>query len=233
MSHIVSLSGGKDSTAMLLMMLERGEQVDEVVFFDTGWEFPEMYEHLAKLEADTGIGITRLHADKPMDYYLYEHVISRGKHEGCRGYGWARPTARWCTTIKTNAIDKHIKALGGVDAYSIGIASDERRPLAGGKRYPLREWGVTEADCLAYCYARGYDWGGLYEKKRRVSCWCCPLQSLNDLKVLHDDHHDLWERLVEMDGRAWNNFRADYTLAQLEERFDAERKQLTFDWRDA
>lgn len=45
-SNIVSLSGGKDSTAMLLMMLERGEDIHSVVFFDTGWEFPEMHEHI-------------------------------------------------------------------------------------------------------------------------------------------------------------------------------------------
>ena len=32
MKHIVQFSGGKDSTAMLLMMLERGMQVDEIIF---------------------------------------------------------------------------------------------------------------------------------------------------------------------------------------------------------
>lgn len=42
-SNVVSLSGGKDSTAMLLMLLERGEPVADVMFFDTGWEFLEMY----------------------------------------------------------------------------------------------------------------------------------------------------------------------------------------------
>ena len=40
-SNIVSLSGGKDSTAMLLMLLEHGESVADVMFFDTGWKFPE------------------------------------------------------------------------------------------------------------------------------------------------------------------------------------------------
>ena len=34
--HVVSLSGGKDSTAMLLMMLERGMQIDCILFCDTG-----------------------------------------------------------------------------------------------------------------------------------------------------------------------------------------------------
>lgn len=33
LQQIVSLSGGKDSTAMLLMMLERGEDVIEAVSF--------------------------------------------------------------------------------------------------------------------------------------------------------------------------------------------------------
>lgn len=43
--HAVSLSGGKDSTAMLLLMIERGMPIDTVISADTGTEFPEMYEH--------------------------------------------------------------------------------------------------------------------------------------------------------------------------------------------
>ena len=47
MKHIVSFSGGKDSTAMLLMMLERGWPVDDIVYFDCGdWEFPQMHKHI-------------------------------------------------------------------------------------------------------------------------------------------------------------------------------------------
>lgn len=43
--YIVSFSGGKDSTAMLLHLLELGEPVDEGLFCDTTVEFPEMYTH--------------------------------------------------------------------------------------------------------------------------------------------------------------------------------------------
>lgn len=35
---------------MLLLMLERGMPIDMVLTADTGMEFPEMYEHLAKLD---------------------------------------------------------------------------------------------------------------------------------------------------------------------------------------
>ena len=48
--HAVSLSGGKDSTAMLLLMIEQDMPIDMVLSADTGMEFPEMYEHLAKLD---------------------------------------------------------------------------------------------------------------------------------------------------------------------------------------
>ena len=47
--HAVSLSGGKDSTAMLLLMIEHGMPIDMVLTADTGMEFPEMYEHLDRI----------------------------------------------------------------------------------------------------------------------------------------------------------------------------------------
>ena len=47
--YIVNLSGGKDSTAMLLMLLEKGCPVDYILFADTGKDFPQMQEHLRKL----------------------------------------------------------------------------------------------------------------------------------------------------------------------------------------
>lgn len=40
--HLVSFSGGKDSTAMLLGMLERDMKIDCILFCDTGLEFPAM-----------------------------------------------------------------------------------------------------------------------------------------------------------------------------------------------
>jgi 3'-phosphoadenosine 5'-phosphosulfate sulfotransferase (PAPS reductase)/FAD synthetase len=225
MGTVVSLSGGKDSTAMLLMLLEKGEQVDEAMVYDTGMEFPEMYEHLDKLETYTGVKFTRIKMEPSFEYWMLDHELTRGKRKGSHGYGWAKPNARWCTAKKTSAMDKHVKSLGGVDGYCIGIASDENRPLVAGKRYPLVEWGVTEADALAYCYRHGFYWGGLYERKKRVSCWCCPLQSLNDLRVLRELHPELWAKLLEMDARACNDFRNDYTAEQLERRFSNEEKQ--------
>ena len=49
-NRVVSFSGGKDSTAMLLMMIERNMTIDEIVFFDTGWEWGQVYENVKLVE---------------------------------------------------------------------------------------------------------------------------------------------------------------------------------------
>jgi 3'-phosphoadenosine 5'-phosphosulfate sulfotransferase (PAPS reductase)/FAD synthetase len=48
--HILSLSGGKDSTALALYMRDRVPQM-EYVFCDTGEELAETYDYLLKIEA--------------------------------------------------------------------------------------------------------------------------------------------------------------------------------------
>lgn len=50
MKYIVSFSGGKDSTAMLFKLLEEKHPIDDIVFFDTGWEFPHLLKHIKKVQ---------------------------------------------------------------------------------------------------------------------------------------------------------------------------------------
>ena len=50
MKQYLMCSGGKDSTAMVLRMIEMGEHIDEVVSCDTYKEFPAMYRHIEKVK---------------------------------------------------------------------------------------------------------------------------------------------------------------------------------------
>ena len=229
--HIVSFSGGKDSTAMLLRMLEEGWQVDEIIFCDTGMEFPDMYKHIEQVKDYIGQGITVVCPPKTFEYYMFEHVKVKGKRQGQKGYGWPDFRNRWCTArLKQAPYFRHIKKYIDVVEYQ-GIAIDERereQSNAGRNiRYPLIEWGMTEKEALEYCYSKGFTWDGLYERFKRVSCWCCPLKSLPELKSLWKYYPELWEELKEMDKRANNKFRLDYTFEQLEGRFQAEDNQAT------
>ena len=76
MKYIVSFSGGKDSTAMLLRLLEEGRPVDDIVFCDTTAEFPQMYEHIAQVEKYIGRKITILKPEHNFEYMMLEYERS-------------------------------------------------------------------------------------------------------------------------------------------------------------
>ena len=129
MKNIVQFSGGKDSTAMLLMLLEKNIKIDEIIFCDTGKEFPAMYRHIEKVRKyikKYNKDITILRNDKTFDYYMFDHVKTKGKNKGSKGYGWADMGIRWCTTLLKQNLTK--KYLRGVEHFSyIGIAFDETK----------------------------------------------------------------------------------------------------------
>lgn len=235
--HIVSFSGGKDSTAMLLMMIEKGIEIDEIIFLDTGAEFPQMYKHIKKVEKYINKKITVLRNRKGLfEYWLLNHIKTRGKFKGQKGYSWADHGARWCTaTLKVQVSNSYLKEK--YKDYQVilyqGIAFDEQERAtreSGSKigsiiKYPLVEWEITEKEALEYCYSKGFDFGGLYKNFDRVSCWCCPLKSLKELKVLWSEYPELWSKLKEWDSKTYRKFRADYSVEELEKKFEKEKRR--------
>lgn len=244
----VALSGGKDSTAMLLMMIEQEMPIDYVFTADTGMEFPAMYDHLAKLDEylfrERGIHITTLRHPHGFEWMMFHAPIKRQSTMERRlangqpptGYGWPGSRVRWCTgQLKTHLINKEITRLKGDRAtlQYVGFAADETRRCKSDK-YPLVEWGITEADALKICYDRGFDFGGLYQIYRRASCFCCPFQRIGELRKLRSYHPELWARLLDMDARAraqfggtpLGQFRKGWTVATLDERFAKEEEEI-------
>lgn len=61
--NIVSVSGGKDSTATLLVAIALEAENLRAVFADTGNEHQQTYDYLDYLEAATGVSIARVKAD--------------------------------------------------------------------------------------------------------------------------------------------------------------------------
>ena len=226
MKHVVQFSGGKDSTCMLLMMLEKGMPVDDIIFCDTGMEFPQMYEHIEQVRkyiSKYGKDITFIKPKHSYEYYMYEVKKTRGKWVMNPGYGWAMPKNRWCTRLLKQEPTKEWKTKEWIEY--IGIAADEPKRherIPENTRHPLFDWGITEKMALSFCKKHGFTWGGLYDEFDRVSCWCCPLQSLKSLRILYHKHPDLWKKLKIMDEKALNQFRVDYSVQDLEEKFKRE-----------
>lgn len=233
----------------MLLMIEQGIPIDAVFTADTGMEFPEMYDHLARLDKylyeNCGIHITVLRHPKGFEWLMFEvpqqkkSAIERriANNQPLKGYGWPGIRVRWCTgMLKTHLINKEVNRLKKErDAIQyIGIAADEETRCKDDKkiRYPLVELGVTEADALEICYEHGFDFGGLYQIYNRASCWCCPLQRMDELRKLRRHHPELWAHLLEMDKRAYEQFgntplgvfKKNWTVAELEKRFTNEEQ---------
>lgn len=242
--HAVSLSGGKDSSYLLLHMIERDMPIDAVLSADTGMEFPEMYEHLNKLDEllhrERGIHITTLRHPKGFEWLMFEEPKQKPKSLANRaalgippyGNGWPGIRVRWCTgQLKTHLISKEVNRLKREKnaLHYIGIAADEAWRCKT-EQYPLVEWGVTEAQALRGCYDRGFDFGGLYEIYHRASCWCCPFQRIGELRKLRKHHPELWTKLMDMDRRAraqfgpgpLGQFKKNWSVDRLEKRFALE-----------
>lgn len=241
---VVSLSGGKDSTAMVHRMLEWGYPIDALVCFDGSWEFPQMYDHLNLMEKKTGLKINYVYPNRP-----FSELIKR--------YRWPDSRRRWCTAAKRDSIRKWINQRYNKKKdyiiHVIGYALDELDRLdrkenlkKGQVFYPLlndfcwdpnpeaveiaiqcmdgRDAAMQESDALQYCKDLGYDWGGLYENFSRVSCFCCPLKRKGDLRILRTQYPDLWKRALEMeasipdDGEHYVTFRGKESLHQIDDR---------------
>jgi len=185
--HILSLSGGKDSTAMAIFLRDKIPDLEHV-FSDTDKELPETYEYLDKLEAYLGEKIVRLRSDYGFDHWL-------------QVYSGFLPSARmrWCTKmLKIRPFETYIGD-DEVNMY-IGIRADENR---GGYQpyksnihpvYPFIEAGMTIDDIHDILEQSGIGFPGYYSWRSRSGCYFCFFQQKREWLGLKEHHPDLFEK---------------------------------------
>jgi len=199
MERIVAFSGGKDSTAMLLRMIELDIQIDEIVFADTLFEFPELYEYIERVEKHIGRKITILKPHPDLFKKWFYGKLTRGKIKGrTRGFPLRLYPCFWTREAKIKPLAK-IKDKG--DITYIGIAYDEQDRMSevdGNLRYPLVDWKWTEQDCIDYLNKKNM-FNPLYVNFDRLGCWHCPKQSIKSLYVLWKNYPELWKELIWWD----------------------------------
>lgn len=225
MRKIVCFSGGKDSTAMLLLMIEKGISFNEIVYFNSGaWEFPEMKKHVFHVEKYIQKKITQLAPTKSFSYWFWQHWPNRKHHQPGLGKSWPTAVVKWCKRVKCDTMDKYCKD----SLRYIGFAHDEQKRCNTKNmqklnvKFPLIDMEITEQQALQICYDHGFLWGGLYEHFDRASCWCCPYQPLKSLRSLWKYFPRLWQKLELMDAATWQQFRKDYSVQDLTIRFKKE-----------
>jgi len=200
--HILSLSGGKDSTALAFFMKENMPEIFEkmeMVFCDTEKEIPETYDYLNKIEIFLDKKIIRL---KP--YRSFDHLMSIYNH-------LPSVQQRWCTIeMKTKVFRKYVfdlfKEQGeGVVRMYIGIRADEADRTQSSINndnfinaiYPFVENGVNKSDVENILIKSGIGYPDYYKWRKRSGCYFCMYQSKNDWLNLYENHPDLFQKAME------------------------------------
>jgi len=184
--HILSLSGGKDSTALAIYMRDRISEM-EYVFCDTDKELKETYDYLDRLEGFLGKKIVRLKDERGFDHWLDI-------------YGGYLPSSkmRWCTKVlKIRPFEKYV----GEDRVKmyIGIRADENR---GGyitskpniqPVYPFIEDGLTLDDVHRILKDSSLGFPDYYSWRTRSGCYFCFYQRKHEWVGLKENHPELYE----------------------------------------
>ncbi len=134
--HIVPLSGGKDSTALAIYMIENHSDLPlEFLFTDTGAELPETYAYIKRFEAIFGVEVKRLTALDLPELQVRSKDGRRSPFDVVLDEFYSgflpNPHARWCTRMLKIKPFEHF--VGDDECYSyIGIRADENRDGFGG-----------------------------------------------------------------------------------------------------
>lgn len=185
-------------------------------FFDTGMEFDSIYHNRDKMKrllAECKILFSELSSK---NHFLFDMFARPIKYRNSQnkpypihyGYEWCGGRGiRWGTSGKLSTIMNHYKEYYPNEEITeyVGIAVDEPGRIRENSRtgvikaYLLVDWGMTENDCLTYCYNHGWNWDEngveLYSVLDRVSCWCCQNKNLKELKNIYMYLPEYWQRL--------------------------------------
>jgi hypothetical protein len=189
--HILSLSGGKDSTALALYMRDRVPQM-EYAFCDTEKELLETYDYLEKLEVHLGRSITRITPNVGFDDLLEQ-----------RRNFLPSPQIRWCTEyLKIKPFEKFI----GDDpvVMYIGIRADEpnRKGYISTKpniraRFPFVEDGLQLQDIVRILEDSHLGLPEYYKWRSRSGCFFCFFQQRREWVGLLETHPDLFREAMK------------------------------------
>ncbi|MDG6220217.1 MAG: phosphoadenosine phosphosulfate reductase family protein, partial [Candidatus Thermoplasmatota archaeon] len=195
----VSISGGKDSLATLLVTLAAGLK-PKLLFADTGLEFDETLQNVASTAEEHGLEL------------LVEHA-NQAFWEGLEIFGPPAKDFRWCCKScklgpATRLINQHFPQ--GVLSFIGQRAHESQQRANKGSVWrnpwvpnqvgasPIQNWSALHV--WLYIFYKKARYNPLYEKGlHRVGCWLCPSSDIGDsdmAQAIHPDG-DRWRQYLE------------------------------------
>ena len=187
---VVSFSGGKDSLVALDLASRVG--VKNVVFCDTSIEFQETIDYVRMIADVYGFNLNIVKA--PCDFFeLIAKITAPSKIQ------------RWCCDVLKFGPLASWAYKNGVSSFITGLRNEEsksresyldidKNPLVRVRQInPVISW--TEQEIWDYIQLYNLPVNPLYEKFRRVGCWCCPFKTSSDWRVTRQNYPEKMEIL--------------------------------------
>lgn len=183
MKKYLSLGGGINSVAMLLLLLDAGEQF-EAVFCDLELELPETYDYIEMINREIA-PVTFIRGVNEPGRTLYEHCVYY-RNFPCRRW-------KWCADrFKIKPINRFYQK---PCVAFVGIGAEEaHRPTVRivdpgvEKRFPLIEEDIDRLGCIDIIQSHGL------LVPPRSGCYICSSQRKSQWRALFEEHRDLYER---------------------------------------
>ncbi|MHA1334070.1 MAG: phosphoadenosine phosphosulfate reductase domain-containing protein [Candidatus Odinarchaeia archaeon] len=195
----VAFSGGKDSLCVLLLALEALDGKFEVMFIDTGIEFPETVKYVKDVVKLLGIS-HKFHYLKAKSSF-WEDIESFGPP--------ARDYRFCCKTLKLSTVTEFISEhFSGKILNLIGERRYESFQRSASARIwvneyipnqvnaaPIKNW--TSLHVWLYILSKGVPVNPLYYSGyERIGCIYCPASKLSEFEVMKEVHPDLYNKWI-------------------------------------
>ena len=192
----ISFSGGKDSLASLILAQKLLPRI-EVLFINTGLEFPETVQYVRELCLRRKLRLHEIRAES--DFFQQVKI-----------FGPPAKDYRWC--CKSNKLGPMTAFLAGqyprgcvtIEGRRIfesfnrsAIKGVERNPYVPGQTMlsPIRDWRALEV--MLYIHWNGELPNPLYQEDyERIGCWLCPASPQSELSRLRESHPDLYRQWI-------------------------------------
>lgn len=243
MKNIISWSGGKDSTATIVLAREHGIKIDEIIislpWFDRKEKiYADHPDHVAwvleyakPLFESWGYHVKVLSDERDYLYWFYK-TVTKSKLPERNGLYYGFVIAGMCkmNVSKIEPIKRYIRSLEYPITMYEGIASDETDRLKGMHKNRnhlslLEKYGVNESE--TYEILRPYNLlSPIYKTRRRQGCWFCPSQNAAeaaDFKLHYPHIWSLLNPLAEITSSGTTNakcFRYNKTFEEFEKEAD-------------